>query len=490
MQPSLDTLPARQRAYNQTLLARAGDLDIDDLDIDGSIPAGLRGGRYLLNGPGWLEIGGRVVHPFDGHGYLRSLRLRPDGGASLRARFVRTDAWKAEAAADRVVYRGLATNPSDRWWENWRAPGPRNVANTTVVPWAGRLLCGWEGGRPHALDATTLETLGEHDFEGALPEGAFLAHMRIDARARRLVGLSLTMGRFTGLTFREFDEAGRPVATREAQLPALVMAHDFFVTPRWYVVAGNLLRMRLGALLGSLMGAGTLLEAVQPTNPEQGLLYLIPRGREGAVRTITLDRPQFVVHFANAHEDGDEVVVDACAFERFSLGQEFGYQGQRAPLDPTIPDQRAAQRLCRARIPPDQQTATLQELSSLGCDFPRVSDALEGHIVPAVYVATRAEPGRSDPFDSLARIDLSAPGQTTVWSAPPNHFVGEPVFAPAPGAADPDEGFVLAMIYDGLGERAELGVFESARLDAGPVARIRLPLLPYGFHGAWEPARP
>jgi 9-cis-beta-carotene 9',10'-cleaving dioxygenase len=36
----------------------------------------------------------------------------------------------------------------------------KNVANTSVLQWAGRLMCLYEGGLPYEMDAVTLNTLG------------------------------------------------------------------------------------------------------------------------------------------------------------------------------------------------------------------------------------------------------------------------------------------------------------------------------------------
>ncbi|MSQ04265.1 MAG: hypothetical protein EXR71_20660 [Myxococcales bacterium] len=52
--------------------------------IEGSVPLGLRGGRLLVNGPGWTVIGGRVAHPCDGHGYLRAFAFQADGSEGVR----------------------------------------------------------------------------------------------------------------------------------------------------------------------------------------------------------------------------------------------------------------------------------------------------------------------------------------------------------------------------------------------------------------------
>jgi carotenoid cleavage dioxygenase-like enzyme len=104
--------PERTRAWNAAMSAHHGDLDllVPAEKITGTIPASLRGGRMLSNGPGWTIIGGRIAHPFDGHGYVRSFHLLNDGTCRLRARYVETPSYIAERKAQRLVHRGLATN--------------------------------------------------------------------------------------------------------------------------------------------------------------------------------------------------------------------------------------------------------------------------------------------------------------------------------------------------------------------------------------------
>jgi len=475
------------------MTATPGELDlaVPPAAVRGAIPPELRGGRHLQNGPGWTLIGDRLAHPFDGHGFARSLTFTGDGGARLRSRFVRTPAYEAERAAGKIVYRGLGTNRSEFPWGNWFAPGPRNVANTTIVPWAGRVLCAWEGGRPYAVDPESLATRGEETFGGVLPETAFLAHMRVDAQQQRLVGLNMKMGAKTTFTFRELDATGKQVDVREVTIPGLRFIHDFVVTPRWYVLPGNPMKAKLGAFVQAQLGRKTLIDAIAADANAPGALLLVPRGRSGPVRTVTLPQRSFVVHFANAF-DADErtLVVDLCSFESYEFGHEFGFQGAKRPLDPALPDVGPPQRLHRATVSDGDDTATAwRQLSDCGLDFPRVHPDREGQSVPAIYASTRADRSKSDPFDSIARVDavdLERPAD--VWSAGEHQFVGEPVFAPRPGGAHADDGWAIALVYDGLTACTEVCVFDSKRIAAGPIARVPLPLQPYGFHGAWEAA--
>jgi carotenoid cleavage dioxygenase-like enzyme len=67
--------------------------------------------------------------------------------------------------------------------------------------------------------------------------------------------------------------------------------------------------------------------------------------------------------------------------------------------------------------------------------------------------------------------------------------VGEPVFAPQPGGRDLDDGWVVALVYDGEKRETKACVFDSKQLAKGPIAAVPLPLQPYGFHGYWERGR-
>ena len=481
----------RATTWNAVMTASPGamDVEIPASAIEGRLPAELGGGRLLQNGPGWTQIGDRLAHPFDGHGFIRSLTFGKDGGVHFRSRFVETPAYLAESEQGKLVHKGLGTNVSRSPLKNLRAPGPRNVSNTTIQPWAGRLLSGWEGGRPYALDAATLATIGEETFDGTLPDAAFLAHMRIDRQAGRLIGCNLYRERPSRFVFREFDGQGQQVAEREATLPGMHFEHDFVVTPRWYVLAGNPMTAKLPKFAKAMLGFDTLIQAIATDDAQGGKLYLIPRNRDGAMRTIELPQNAFVIHFANAYDlDDDGLVVELCAFESFDFGEEFGFQGAEEPLDPALPDQRPSfQRLYRATIGADSDRCDWRQLSPYGMDFPRVHPDREGQRVPAIYAAARADGSHSDPFDAIVRVDaedLDRP--TDLWAAPDGQYVGEPLYAPRPGSDALDDGWLLTSVYDGSARSTRVLVFEANNIEAGPIASIPLPLQPYGFHGYWE----
>lgn len=481
------TLPLRTVSWNAAMSASPGSLDllVDADRVDGSIPAALRGGRVLSNGPGLTRIGDRTAHPFDGHGYVRAFDLLPDGSVRLRGRFVQTPSYVAEEEAGRLLHRGLATNQSSTFWKNLGKGPPRNVANTTIVPWQGRLLAGWEAGAPYAMDPVTLETRGEEHLGGAIEGLATLAHLRKDHQAGRLTLCNVKQGRDTELAFQEVDAQDRVVARSSATIDGMLFIHDYAITPSWFIAGGNPLALRPGKLIQALVGAGTYLDSVRPDVDRPGALHLVPRGSDGPVRTVELPGPAFVVHFGNAFEQPDgTVIVDACAFDSFEFGAEFGYQGPDGHFDPALPEARGPQKLVRITIPPGATVATWERLTAHGVDFPRFHPEHEGVETPLLFGATRADMRYSDPFDSIIGLDLidrDRPEQ--LWTTPDNVFVGEPLFAPSPDA--PDQGHVLAILSDGLRGETTLAIFDARALADGPVASVPLPLLPIAFHGDW-----
>ncbi len=479
-----------RNSWDAALTVSPGNLDLEvpASKVSGVLPKALRGGRFLSNGPGWTRIGGRTAHPFDGHGYVRAFEFTESGGVKLRARFVGTSVYREEAKAGHLTRRGLGTNRDGGLLGNLGIGKPRNVANTTVIRWGDRLIAGWEGGVPHALDAESLETIGPETFGGAIARQVTLAHMHPDAALGRLILCSPDGFRKPKVTFRELGSGGGTVSERTAQFQHPLVIHDFAFTENWYVLAGNPARIRPDGLVRMLAGMGTLIGAVEWDLEQEPALYLIPRNSGGPVRRIRLPGPSYVVHFGNAFERDGTVVVDACVFSYFEFGQEFGFQGPHKPFDPFHPLSRRPQLLHRITADPGRGTSSWHRLADFGADFPRVDSRKEGRDVPAVFAAARADPALADPFDSIFRVDLrDLDRPPDLWTAPPGSFAGEPVFAPDPDREE--HGYVIAVISDGAARESTLAVFDSKSLSKGPVSSLKLPLLPIAFHGDWDARR-
>ena len=66
---------------------------------------------------------------------------------------------------------------------------------------------------------------------------------------------------------------------------------------------------------------------------------------------------------------------------------------------------------------------------------------------------------------------------------------GEFVFVPESSNADEDAGWLLGLVIDRAADATDLAILDARRIEAPPVATVRLPhRIPPGFHGNWFPA--
>jgi carotenoid cleavage dioxygenase-like enzyme len=89
-------------------------------------------------------------------------------------------------------------------------------------------------------------------------------------------------------------------------------------------------------------------------------------------------------------------------------------------------------------------------------------------------------------YGAIARFDHQTDTLTEA-DLGENRYPSEPIYAK--DALNPEQGWVLTVVYDGNSDTSEVWVFDSDALDEEPVCRLGLPsVIPFGFHGQWKPA--
>ena len=141
----MQTSTTQNQTYNleqwkQGYRSQKQEFDYQITDITGEIPHDLTG-TLFRNGPGLLDINDvSVRHPFDGDGMICRISFK-DGKAHFLNRYVRTEAYLAEQAAGGFLYRGVfGTQKAGGWLSNAFDLKLKNIANTQVVYWGGKLL--------------------------------------------------------------------------------------------------------------------------------------------------------------------------------------------------------------------------------------------------------------------------------------------------------------------------------------------------------------
>ncbi|XP_047063832.1 carotenoid cleavage dioxygenase 7, chloroplastic-like [Lolium rigidum] len=368
--------------------------------VEGAIPADFPAGTYYLAGPGMFsDDHGSIVHPLDGHGYLRSFRFHPDHGVHYAARYVETAA-KSEEKGDGASWKFTHRGPFSVLQGGHRVGNVKvmkNVANTSVLWWGGRLLCLWEGGMPYELDPNTLETIGPFDLLGLADEAAaaqgrvtgrprqrrpwlveagldvatrmlrpilsgvfsmppkrLLAHYKVDPKRNRLLMVACNAEDMllprANFTFYEFDVGFGLVQKREFVLPAHLMIHDWAFTDSHYVVLGNRIKLDIPGSALAMTGTYPMIGALQlDPSKETTPVYLLPRSTEalasGRDWTVPVEAPaqMWSMHVGNAFEEdlgrgGMDIRLhmSACSYEWFHFHRMFGYSWKNKKLDPTF----------------------------------------------------------------------------------------------------------------------------------------------------------
>jgi carotenoid cleavage dioxygenase len=440
--------------------------DAPDLAIEGEVPRELNG-TFYRNGPNpAYEPLGRY-HWFDGDGMIHAITLR-DGRASYRNRWVRSAGLAEERAAGRATFRGLLEmTPTEM-------PRFKNTANTNIVWHAGKLLALQEVSLPTQLVPCSLETIGEWDFAGKLST-AMTAHPKMDPETGEMLFFGYSP--FPPyLVYHVADRSGALVRSEPIDLAWPSMIHDFAVTKDHVVFI-------LCPLVFSFenvreRGGVFSFESERPTR-----LGVMPRsGGNADVRWFETDA-SYVFHPLNAYDEDGKIIVDVARYNRLD------FMSSRAARQPEWEGDNAA-RLHRWTIDLAGGGVRSAPLDDVSCEFPRADERRLGRRHRFGYAAVAPEKVASNmpAWSSIRRYDLDR-GKFDTRTFAPGSGAGEPLFIPRTATSAEDDGWVLALVYDGERDASDFWVLDARDIAGEAVARIKLPhRIPYGFHGNWAAA--
>lgn len=392
--------------------------DVVATRVVGTVPEHLTGVFYR-NGPnprsGWSP------HLYAGDGMVHAVEL-PSG--RYRNRYVRTP---------------LYADPTAR-----RDGRLVTTANTHVVEHDGVLLALEEGGLPYAL-TPGLDTIGPFTFDGALA-GPLTAHPKRCPATGDLLAFGYSP-RPPFLTYHRWS-AGR-LTSRPVDLPCCSMMHDFAVTATRVVFFDS------PFVFAVPDGPGRSPWRWDPDHPAR--LGVMDRAG-GEVRWTEVD-PGHLSHSANAHDDGEDVVLVGTRLD--------GPDGL-----PVLHEWRVD----------GSGRVDERPLDDISTEYPRVSDAHLGRPHRYTYTSSFsyvAEPhhGEVNKHDGVTRSTRRLPAG---WTC------GEPVFVARPDPATEDDGHLLTFAHDRASGTSTLLVLDAGTL--ATAAEVRLPVrVPGGFHGSWVP---
>jgi carotenoid cleavage dioxygenase-like enzyme len=454
------------------------EADIHDCEVEGRSPPGLDGSFYrtCIDRRYPQRLPNDV--PYNADGAVDLFRFH-QGHVDFRTRYIRTPRYVAERAARRAlfgVYRNRYTNDPSV------ADVSMNTGNTTPVVHAGKLYCLKESSPPMLVDPHSLKTVGEYDFEGRLVAKTFTAHPKIDPLTGEMIAFSYeALGDLTDdLAVHFFNPAGQLTRQVWLKAPLVSMMHDFAIT-RSHVI------LPTTAMVTSLERLKQGLNHWAYDRNVPAWVGILPRdGQAGDVRWFKgpPDRAM-LIHVTNARTEGNKVILDA-PVARGNFNPQF------PNLDGAAFDEEARRNTIRRWTfdlskPGDdawQEEILFPELQPTS--FTRIDDRYHTHPFRYSY-GLLAQDGELP--NAWYRLDYELQ-QVTHFRAGDTYGLFEPQFVPRNHDAAEGDGYLIGVANDYAKMKSELVIADTRQLQAGPIARVKLPFrLHMQVHGCWVSAR-
>ena len=454
------------------------EVNATDMESIGKIPADIDG-VYLRNTQNQIHRPLGRFHPFDSDGMLHMMHFA-DGRAEYRNRAVRTTGFEAERAAGRSLWAGLMEPPA-KSRPGWGAHGfIKDSSSTDVVVHAGRALTTYyQCGEAYRLSPTTLEQFGPETWGGSYPRDGVSAHCKVDEHTGELLFFNYSK-LAPYMHYGVVSADNRLTHYVPVPLPGPRLPHDMAYTERYSILTDFPLFWDPEMLKRNL-------HVVRFHPDMKSRFAVIPRyGKTADVRWFEAD-PTFVLHFLNAYEEGDEIVLD-------------GYF-EEAPMPTSPPD--APEMYKRMMVYLDTHAmkphlhrwrfnlktgATREEkLDGRVLEFGMFNQQYAGRPYRYAY-STTAKPGWFL-FTGLVKHDLAAATSEAILFGD-ELYGSESPFAPRVNARDEDDGYLVSFITDMKNDRSECWLIDAKRFTDGPVCRIILPhRIASGTHSTWAPGR-
>jgi carotenoid cleavage dioxygenase len=195
--------------------------------------------------------------------------------------------------------------------------------------------------------------------------------------------------------------------------------------------------------------------------------------------------PTYVLHWINAYEDGDTIVLDGY-FQHDPMPRPDPADGVHAALRKMVDVTSLGARPHRWRLDLRTGKCTEEQLFAEISEFPSIHYAKPGQRHRFVWSMT-AKPGWFL-FDGIVRLDLES-GVQHAFKYDDGVFASEAPMAPRPGGRREDDGWLVTFVTDVPRDRSECHIFDASAIGDGPVARIALPArIASGTHACWAPA--
>lgn len=363
--------------------------------------------------------------------------------------------------------------------ENGETMGP---ANTNIITFDNKAYALYESDKPYEFVPSSdqqrnLDTLGRTDFRGQL-DHPVAAHPKVDFQTSEFLLFGYNMGsRPFHVSYSVVQKGGKVTDSMKIPVETPRLMHDMAITKNHSLLFDpNYCFVMERAMSGKDPWVNYL--------DRPARFGVFPRHCSDSSQVKWIDvTPCGLFHFANAWEDPSNpnlIKVYGCRSEHMRT-DEFG-NVPKTRMHEWVLDS-AAGKLVSERF-----------LSDHLCDFPQVDQRRQGYYTRYLYAVEfesdlrDVENSKSFPyFQAVLKFDVET-GEVTrhaTHSITGNkNRISEAVFAPADGAADDDQGYMLLYAFDEQAGESECTIINAQSFAVE--ARLHIPIrVPYGFHAYW-----
>ncbi|XP_055612712.1 carotenoid isomerooxygenase isoform X2 [Uranotaenia lowii] len=298
--------------------------------VKGNIPEWLNG-SLLRNGPGSLKVGEMTFnHLFDSSALLHRFNIE-DGKVTYQCRFLKSDVYKKNTAAQRIVVTEFGTravpDPCQTIFNKiasiFRKPGENSSDNAmiSIYPFGDEYFAFTESPIIHKIDPTTLNTeakLNLSDYVGIVNHTSH-PHVMSDGTVYNL-GCSVTK---TGPVYTIICFPNGENMFENAHIVASVPArwkfhpgymHTFGITENFFIIVEQPLSVSVPSMLMSQIKNEPMAASLKWFETQQTYIYLLDRDT-GELRHTFHAEPFFYLHIINQYEKEGHVVLDICCYK-------------------------------------------------------------------------------------------------------------------------------------------------------------------------------
>ena len=355
----------------------------------------------------------------------------------------------------------------------------KDNASTDVVVHGGKALASfYQCGELYQLDPTSLADKGKASWNGAFPPEGVSAHPKVDEHTGELLFFNYS----TTAPFMKYgvvSSEGELTNYQDIPLPGPRLPHDMAFTENWSILNDLPLYWDPKALK-----EGFYSNTYNRDLPSR--FALIPRhGTSNEIRWFEAD-PTFVLHWTNAYEEGDEVVLDGF-FQHNPTASGVRRHADALKGFETLDMNVLEARAHRWRFNLKTGSCSEEQMSDRCSEFPMINGTHAGRRHRYSYNSICAP--NLFAFNGLIKHDLDT-GKEETYEFEDGVFVSETVMAPRDHSAREDDGYLVTFSSDLIRDISDALVFDASDITQGPICKIRLPeRISSGTHASWAPSK-